>query len=141
DFTICLYSKDVELLELCHEAVKGLGLERNDVVLLDPEQGQSIAADLLIWDLSATPPARPVSSAANQEQLFLVTRKELHEFLTRMPLGAGSTLLKPVNLRTLQIFIEQVVARKRERTLAVDLASTESQSKDVLQCLLMANLK
>ena len=82
--------------------------------------------------------------AANQEQLFLVRRKDLTEFLTQMPLGAGSTLLKPINRRTLQIFVEQVVARKRNRTPApeqTNLTSTESPAHDVLQCLLMANLK
>jgi signal transduction histidine kinase len=144
-FTICLLSSDVGLLELCHDAVRGLGLQRNDVILLDPGQAQFVAADLLVWDIGKSNwSPRFRTAAANLEQLFLVSRKELTEFLTRMPLGAGSTLLKPLNRRTLQIFIEQVVARKRNRALAAkhaDVASTESQAKDVLQCLLMANLK
>ena len=114
-----------------------LDLERNDVTLLDPDQAQSAGADLLVWDIDK-PNWRPrARTAANQEQLFLVSRKDLTEFLTRMPLGAGSTLLKPLNSRTLQIFVEQVVARKRDRISA----STESCANDVLQCLLMANLK
>jgi len=144
-FTICLYSKDARLLELCHEALQGLDLERNDVILLDPDQSQSVASDLLIWDMDCVPrAARGAALAPNQEQLFLVSRKALHEFLSSMPLGAGSTLLKPVNRRTLQIFVEQVVARKRNRTPAstqLDSASNETRAKDVLQCLLMANLK
>ena len=144
-FTICLFSSNVQFLELCHEAVQGLGLERNDVVLLHPDQAPSLAADLLIWDMESArrPPGSP-TFAANQEQLFLVSRKDLHEFLTSMPLGAGSTLLKPVSRRTLEIFVEQVVARKRDRTPVsreIDVATTESGAKDVLQCLLMANLK
>ena len=136
-FTISLVSRDLQLLELCHEAILGLGLERNDVTLLDPDQALSVGTDLLIWDIDK-PNWRPrARTAANREQLFLVSRKDLTEFLTRMPLGAGSTLLKPLNTRTLQIFVEQVVARKRDRVSV----STESAANDVLQCLLMANLK
>jgi signal transduction histidine kinase len=137
-FTISLVSRDLQLLELCREAVRRLSLERNDVALLDPDQAQSVGADLLVWDIDKPNwRPRPRTVAANQEQLFLVSRKDLTEFLTRMPFGAGSTLLKPLNSRTLQIFVEQVVARKRDRVSA----STDSAASDVLQCLLMANLK
>src|ERR1700680_2763213 len=82
-FTICLFSNDVQLLELCHEAVQGLGLEGHDVVLLHPDRAPSLAADLLIWDMenARRTPGSP-TFAANQEQLFLVSRKHLHEFLT-----------------------------------------------------------
>ncbi len=60
-----------------------------------------------------------------------------------MPLGAGSTLLKPVNKRILQIFLEQALARWRvgKSPLFTDLASEQADTKDALQCLLMANLK
>jgi signal transduction histidine kinase len=142
-FTICLLSRDVQLLESCNDAVWGLDLERSDLVLIDPDKLQSPVADLLIWDLSTTnwpPLSRTITP--NQEQLFLVDRKHLHEFLTRMPLGPGSTLLKPLSHRTLQIFIEQMIARKRDRTsVSRQIAQPESHAKDVLQCLLMANLK
>jgi signal transduction histidine kinase len=145
NFTICLLSRDAELLDSCHDAVLGLGLERSDLVLIDPDKLQSFTADLLIWDLSTinwSPYSRTVTP--NQEQLFLVDRKQLHEFLTRLPLGPGSTLLKPLSHRTLQIFIEQMMSRKREPTSVsrqIDFVQPESHSKDVLQCLLMANLK
>jgi signal transduction histidine kinase len=144
-FTICLLSRDIHLAESCHEALRGLGLASCDVALLDPDQATSIVADLLIWDVDqAIQTSRIKTFVANLEQLFLVSRKNLTEFLTRMPLGAGSTLLKPLNGRTLQIFLEQVVARKSERSFAsrqIELESPESRAKDVLQCLLMANLK
>src|SRR5580704_5340118 len=144
-FTICLLSRDTSLLELCHEAVRGLEFKRTDVILLDPDHAQDVAADLLVWDTDSIPwSSRTLDFAGHREQLFLVSRKGLHEFLTRMPLGAGSTLLKPLSLRTLQIFVEQVSARKRDRARAsaqIDLQSEESRAKDVLQCLLMANLK
>jgi len=144
-FTICLLSRDLHLLESCHEAVRSFGLDRSEVVLVEPDKGQSVAADLLIWDID-TPHWSPSSRThtPNQEQLFLVNRKYLHEFLTRMPLGPGSTLLKPLNHRTLEIFIDQVLARKGNRTsisTQTDSISPESHAKDVLQCLLMANLK
>ena len=144
-FTICLLSRDVELLELCHEAVRSLGLDRSDVVLLEPDKAQSVTADLLIWDIdTAHWPPSSRTYTPNQEQLFLVDRKHLHEFLTRMPLGPGGTLLKPLSHRTLQIFIDQVLARKSDQSsisTQMDVISPESHAKDVLQCLFMANLK
>jgi signal transduction histidine kinase len=144
-FTICIFSRDIQLLELCHEAVRSLGLAGNEIILLDPSHSESVAADLLVWDIDgAARPLRIQTHAVNQEQLFLVRRKDLSEFLTKMPLGAGSTLLKPINRRTLQIFVEQVVARRTDRTALseqMNLTSAESPAHDVLQCLLMANLK
>jgi signal transduction histidine kinase len=144
-FTICLLSRDFHLLDSCRDAVRDLDLERDDLILIDPDKIQSFTADLLIWDLGTINwPPHSRTLTANQEQLFLVDRKRLHEFLTRMPLGPGGTLLKPVSHRTLQIFIEQALTRKRNRTLGsteMDLVSPESNPKDVLQCLLMANLK
>jgi signal transduction histidine kinase len=144
-FTICLLSRDVQLLDACHEAVRSLNLEQSDLVLAEPTKAHSVTADLLIWDIDTahwSPSLR--TQPPNQEQLFLVDRKHLHEFLTRMPLGPGSTLLKPLNNRTLEIFIGQALAHKNARASIspqMDLISPQSHATDVLQCLLMANLK
>jgi len=143
---ISLVSADAQLLELCREAVRDLALDRSDIVLLAPHHRPLPPSDLLIWDTdytgSFTVNQRPGAADSHQE-LFLVSRKRLHEFLTNMPLGAGSTLLKPVNKRTLQIFIEQAWLRSRVRgsQSVPELAGATSEANDALQCLLMANLK
>ena len=104
---ISLVSGDAQLLELCREAVRELGVDHCDIVLLSQHQKPLQSSDLLIWDTDYADGSRSDRhSAAPESQLFLVSRKRLHEFLTDMPLGAGSTLLKPVSKRTLQIFLE-----------------------------------
>jgi signal transduction histidine kinase len=143
---ISLVSGDAQLLEICREAVRELALDRSDIVLLSPHQKPLPPSDLLIWDTdytgNSTVNQRPGAADCHQE-LFLVSRNRLHEFLTNMPLGAGSTLLKPVSKRTLQIFIEQALLRSRLRSSqsVPDSASVTSETNDPLQCLLMANLK
>ena len=142
-FVVCLFSKDVQLAELCNEALSGIPLEPYNLVSLDPDQVPSIAADLLIWDVQSCAPLsrNHLAGHPHTEQLFLIGRKHLHEFLTHMPLGVGGTLLKPINRRTLQIFIEQAVSRWASHQNASPGATEESAAKDALQCLLTANLK
>ena len=141
---ISLVSGDAQLLELCREAVRELAVDHCDIVLLGQHQKPLQSSDLLIWDTDYTDGSRSDRhSAAPESQLFLVSRKRLHEFLTEMPLGAGSTLLKPVSKRTLQIFLEQALLRSRNRN-SQPLTSTAADApagSDALQCLLMANLK
>jgi len=145
-FTIALVARDIQLWDLCQECANAIETAHCKIIQHDPGQATDISADLLIWDVDSTP--WPIGSQAstqsNQEQLFLIGRKQLREFLTDMPLGAGSTLLKPLSLRTLQIFLEQAVARWRDSFLA-DIDNSDdpqdSYAKDALQCLLMANLK
>jgi signal transduction histidine kinase len=133
-------------MELCQEAVRELALDRSDIVLLGARQKLLPPSDLLIWDTDYTGSSinspSPATSGSHQE-LFLVSRERLHEFLTRMPLGAGSTLLKPVSKRTLQIFLEQALVRSRARISqsVTDSGGVAPEANDALQCLLMANLK
>src|SRR5579864_5005083 len=140
---LSLVSGDTQLLELCREAVRELGLECSDIVLVRPNQRPLPPSDLLIWDTDYTAGFRGkqvVDVPEGQQELFLVSRKRLHQFLTDMPLGAGSTLLKPVNKRTLQIFLEQALIRSRARE-AHPVPDAIGETDDALQCLLMANLK
>ena len=141
---VSLISSDIHLLDACREALRELALGRYDIALLDPHPTHLPPSDLLIWDTDYTDNTRidhrPPTEAGRQE-LFLVNRKRLHEFLTNMPFGAGSTLLKPVNKRTLQIFLEQALRRFQATNYHSVPAAVVSETDDALQCLLMANLK
>jgi len=156
---VCVSSKNVKLFNLCRDVVGALTQEPEsapyEVVLLDPERTghansqyvESHQADLLIWDVDDVKPAHQFSGTApdsTPDQVFVIGRRQAGEFLRSLPLGAGNTLLKPVNRATLQIFVEQAAARARCRNSsgpahAEDLSA--SDRPDLLQCLLMANLK
>jgi signal transduction histidine kinase len=140
---ICVLSKDLRLYQTCHEVTVSLGLTDSDVAILDPDPRCSVAADLLVWDLDdirwshgewRVPPNRE-----GQEQLFVVRRKNVQDFLDKFPLGAGSTLLKPVTAATLKIFVEQAAGRAKSR--ANEQRSEGSDRRELLQCLLTTNLK
>lgn len=137
-------SGDTYLVELIREAVRELGVDYGDIMLLEANQAHSQPTELLIWDTDFAGFSRePQANAGvpSQQVLFLVNRKRLHEFLTEMPLGAGSTLLKPVTKRILQIFLEQALGRVRQKN-SVEAGNLGIPGwNDALQCLLMANLK
>jgi signal transduction histidine kinase len=144
--TVSLVSEDTQLLELCREAVHDLALYSCDIVLLGHRQAPIPSSDLLIWDTDYSDGSKRdprLALQSGQQELFLVSRKRLHEFLTNMPLGAGSTLLKPVSKRTLQIFLEQALFRSRAKAPQhiPEPASAAPEKNDALQCLLMANVK
>jgi signal transduction histidine kinase len=139
---ISLVSSDRRLLELCHEAVRELNLGSYDITLIDPYQADLLRSDLLIWDTDYVNNSRGgLRCATGAQELFLVSRKRLHEFLTKMPLGPGSTLLKPLNNKTLQIFLEQFLLRFRSGNSPSHSDLSPRETDDALQCLLMANLK
>jgi len=143
---ISLVTGDAQLLEQCGEAVRELAPDCVEIVVVSPHQDPLPRSDLLIWDTDFTDRSRSkqrLAATESRQELFLVSPKHLSEFLTTMPLGAGSTLLKPVNKRTLQIFLEQALLRSRTRmsSFIPDSADVTSQPNDALQALLMANLK
>jgi signal transduction histidine kinase len=145
---ICVFSSDLKLLDLCLEVVNGLSLEDCEVVRADPESAPTVTADLLIWDLEHK--ARPLDQLrglrrgdAPRDQLFIVDRRHVDEFLRKLPLGAGSTLIRPVGRPTLQIFVEQAALRAgvKQPSARSSRGSSGSANHDLLQCLLMANLR
>jgi signal transduction histidine kinase len=143
---ICVFSKDLSLYDLFREVVSCLPSEHCDVTLADPAQKQPVIPDLLVWDVDDIvwlPGEQHIPNPhETKEQLFLVSRKQLHPFLDKLPLGAGSTILKPIGRATLRIFVEQAAARVRSRQASsTGPDSRRVDSEDLLQCLLMANLK
>jgi signal transduction histidine kinase len=145
---VCVFSNDLKLLDLCLEVVFALSLDHCEVVRADPDLKQPVAADLFVWDLNHnTWPHGNLHVPHNrdaQDQIFVVDRQHVDEFLRTLPLGSGSILVKPVSRSTLQIFVEQAAVRARARqpdTRPINRNSSESDRDDLLQCLLMANLK
>jgi signal transduction histidine kinase len=148
---VCVLSKNLKLFNLCLEVIRALTEEPQagpyEVIRLDPDvDAKSIKADLLIWDLDGVKGASAdgASFSGPHDQVFVIGRRQAAEFLRSLPLGAGNTLLKPVNRATLQIFVEQAAARARSRQSsgqAPGSGAPPSDRSDMLQCLLMANLK
>ncbi len=99
---VSLISSDIHLLDACREALRELALGRYDIALLGSSPNPLTAfrpADLGhgLHCSNTRIDHRPPRKRGRQELCSLVNRKRLHEFLTNMPFGAGSTLLKPVN--------------------------------------------
>jgi signal transduction histidine kinase len=144
---LCVFSDDLKLVDLCLEVACALSPDDCEVVRADRDPLQPMSADLFIWDLDHTQPRQGMGTfrpGDGQDQLFVVDRQHVDEFLRTMPLGAGSTLIKPVKRSTLHIFVEQAAVRARTRQLEsrpMKGNSSESDRHDLLQCLLMANLK
>jgi len=143
---ICLFSNNSKLQDLCLEVARGVRLDNCEVVLGDPKQ--PVRGDLYIWDLEGKTwqdgELLRFHDGQFREQLFVVDRQHVIEFLQALPLGAGSTLVKPVNAGTLQVFIEQTAARAKaapSNMRTIRRLSSDSDRHDLLQYLLMANLK
>jgi signal transduction histidine kinase len=143
---ICLFSHSSKLQDLCLEVARGMRLDHCEVVLADPKQ--PVRADLYIWDLDVKSWQEAVRFGAgdgqSREQLFVLDREHVVEFLQTMPLGAGSTLVRPVTAAVLQVFLEQTAARAKSTPTSVRTIrrlSSDSDRHDLLQYLLMANLK
>jgi signal transduction histidine kinase len=145
---MCVLSKDLRLYQTCHEVISSLGLTDWDLAIADPDPTLPVNADLLVWDVDDlrwshgewhVPP-----KLHGQEQLFVVRRRAVQEFLDKLPLGAGSTLLKPVTAATLKILVEQAVIRAKPQSAEARGSKPRSEGADrreLLQCLLAANLK
>lgn len=143
---ICLFSHSSKLQDLCLEVARGLRLDSCEVVLADPKQ--PARADLYIWDVDAKAWQDIKLLGPNdgqfREQLFVVDREHLIEFLRTLPLGAGATLVRPVSAAALQVFVEQTAARAKSaqtNVRTIRRLSSDSDRHDLLQYLLMANLK
>jgi signal transduction histidine kinase len=102
-----------------------------------------VEGDLLVWDLDdirwSQSEWQMLPNRGAQEQLFVVRRKNVQDFLDKLPLGAGSTLLKPVTAATLKIFVEQAAVRAKSRAGKPHPEGNDRQ--ELLQCLLTTNLK
>jgi signal transduction histidine kinase len=142
-FRVCVLSKDLRLYQTCHEVTVSLGLTNCDVVIADPDPTFPVEGDLLVWDLDdirwSQSEWHMLPNRGAQEQLFVVRRKNVQDFLDKLPLGAGSTLLKPVTAATLRIFVEQAAVRAKSRADKPHPEGTDRQ--ELLQCLLTTNLK
>lgn len=139
--SIVLFSNDVKLLSMCREVLAGLNPDQ-EIVLGDPGTPMLACPDVIVWDvddqLAAGAETHSVLHHPPCEQIFLVSRKLVQSFLEKLPLGAGTTVLKPVRTSTLRIFLAAAMERTRK---AAEPQADHADSRDLLQCLLLANLK
>jgi signal transduction histidine kinase len=141
---IALVSIDESLLPLCQDIVNRLPVAGCAVELAEPRQ--PVEADLYIWDMDSKPRfAREAWRRPPGNDVFLVRRSGLKEFLTQQPQAAASTLLKPVSPATLEVFLTQFVSRlvntaEEPASTALDTLPSADQEL-LLDCLLHANLR
>jgi len=143
--TVGVLSSDPKLLDLFSEVVPVVASEEVDIQLLGPGHEDAKSADIVICDTddhAVTASHRVDPEAAANEQLFLLSRTTLQDNLVPSQAAASITLLKPISQKTLQIFLEQAVARARiKRRIPDSEEENVSEERDLLQCLLQANLK
>jgi signal transduction histidine kinase len=145
--TVGLLSNDPKLVDLLTEVLKDIASEEVEILALGPEHEQARKADIVICDtddMAITANHRGDSGSAN-EQLFLLSRTTFRDSTAPGRSSASITLLKPISRKTLQIFLEHAVARAmiKRRVAAPPMieAPAASNDRDLLQCLLQANLK
>lgn len=141
---IALVSTDETLLPLCQDIATRLPVAGCVVELAEPEQ--PVEADLYIWDMDSKPRfAREAWRRPPGNDVFLVRRSGLKEFLARQPQAAASTLLKPVSPATLEVFLTQFVSRlvnTMEEPVSPALDTLPAADQEfLLDCLLHANLR
>jgi signal transduction histidine kinase len=139
---IRLISDDQFLYKLCREVLLGFRGRDWDFAMI-PSDGEPVAADLWIWDLSPDrqPPQSP-DSDPRRKNIFLIDRKYIGALQGRLPLGWGF-LLKPVNPVLLHALLEEALlhngAVKSEKSESAEQLRRERD--EILQYLLQANLK
>ena len=131
-------SKDPELYSLCCEIVGEIGNPNWSIASVDSAEGRP-EADLYVWDYNSNflPPIQIQNSPARN--LFLVQRKDLAEFHSRMEGMATNILLRPFTRATLAAFLSLAISAQEERMLAAN--SLKADRDELLQCLIQTNLK
>ena len=141
---IALISNDVALVRLCQEVVRKLPTAGCTLEAVSP--GDAVQAALYLWDLDS----KPTIPAADTDRptgidVFLVRRSEHKAFLIENPQAAASTLLKPVNPVSLEVFLDQVVTRLASTLEEGGPASADdlhpAGQEVLLECLLHANMR
>lgn len=134
---VCVIANDPEVHAVCREAMTGLGQFAPNVTVVGPERASEADGDVLIWDWEAVSPFFDPETTPLEcgRQIFIVSRNDLHDFIDKMPLGPGSTILKPVSRTTLRIFLNQAPKSIRRR------GTGSADRQDLLQYVLEANLR
>ncbi len=130
---VCLVSADSQLRDVVSEIV---GPE--SFVAAPPEAPGD--ADFHIWDFDGSRGWPKVNDLERQNQLFLVDRRELHEFDKYANGAPLSMLLKPVSSRTLKAYLD-TFSEFRATSGTEDVKAVRSDRDILLRHLLQANLK
>ena len=129
---VVLVSEDRELHQLCLE-ILGEILDQPWTLSVANADGAGSRADLCIWDYQSGAELANLGDRFSAKHLYLVARKDLSEFRSRMAAPEANVLLKPATPVTLAAFLGS----------AVSLCGPSALRKDrdeILQCLLQTNL-
>jgi signal transduction histidine kinase len=133
---VAVVSEDSELIRLCAESLREIPGCRWSVC--SSAAGGAAGADLHIWDVRPgfAPPPGALSPARH---LFLVERRHVAAFRAQAGGNSVGILLKPVTRANLSAFLGLAAAARQDRLSAA--ASLLEDRDEILQCLIVANLK
>jgi len=129
-----LISQDRELERLCRDVLAEV-TDRPWTLSVLAVPPSKFDGDLYLWDCHTDTVAPPDTGTNSGIHLFLVSRKDLRRFQTRIN---RNVLLKPVTHATLQTFLG-LAAACEQRQDSTD--SLRADRDEILQCLIQANLK
>jgi signal transduction histidine kinase len=136
---VLLFSTDEELFRLCRESMIGLPVPELELKPGSPED-DSAPADVYIRDLTRNP-ILPTAVSVKAGHILVVNRQDLPVLGAGANLASCNILLKPVSAVALRAFLEDAAVRYKSRH-AVGLPGTPTtDSRDILQSLLSANLR
>jgi signal transduction histidine kinase len=138
---LTLVSEDRELFRLCQENLNerfGKGWS----ILLAIPGGDLPDSDLYVWDCQAvTDIPKNLTIKPTQRHFALLPRKAVAGFRQRFPEAEMSVLLKPVSRATFRAFLGQACAFYASRREERDQTQIRVDRDEILQCLILANLK
>src|SRR3954464_14074189 len=135
---VCLIAEDAELYRLCRESLADIPGHQWNIVVAASREEEDDGSDICLWDYQPTMAVPAYTEANPSRHLFLVNRKDLGGFRTKVQSDAH-ILLKPVTRATLAAFLGLAVSAQHDRSSLSD--ALRADRDEILQCLIQTNLK
>jgi len=141
-FAVALFTYDQELATFCREVLAEVFGPESALVTRAGGRVES-GDDVCVWDFvpgeSLIP--RDLSPVDPAKHFFLVHRDHLAALQAHLGAADLNVLLKPVTRATLRAFLDGVARRREERPNPDRIATLRVERDEMLQVLILANLK